>query len=331
MKILVTGGAGSIGSNLVKKLVSLNYEVFVVDNLWRGKLDYLNESNIPSINLKTNFLNLDLRDYNNCIIASEGMDLVIHLADIVAGINYVFNNEYSVYRNNTIINSNMLHASIKNNVPNYLYIGTACSYPKEKQQNINITPLFREDDVYPANPESSYGWSKLMGEYECEIAQKNNLINIGILRFHNVYGPPCEYSIEKSQVIPALCRKAANYPIEDFVVWGSGNQKRAFLYIDDAVDAIILMLEKGFNKGAIQIGPSISHSINDIAQRIINISGKNIKILNDIKRPEGDTDRAANIEKAQSILGWSAKVSLDEGLNNTYHWVQKEIGRLTII
>lgn len=325
-KILVTGGVGSIGSNLVRKLVELDQDVFVVDNLWRGKLKYLLKNNTPIINLDNKFYNLDLRDYNNCLIVSKGIDIVIHLADIVAGINYVFKNEYFLYRTNTLINSNMLAASLENKVAHYLYIGTACSYPKEKQ-NVDYTPLFKEQDVFPANPESSYGWSKLMGEYECELALKSNDINVGILRFHNVYGPPCELSIEKSQVIPALCRKAIRYPNEEFIVWGSGNQRRAFLYVDDAVNAILLMLEKGMNEGVIQIGPSKSNSISEIAKQIIKISGKDIKIRFDIAKPEGDRDRAADTSKAKSILGWEHQVDLEEGLQNTFVWALKELSQ----
>jgi len=219
----------------------------------------------------------------------------------------------------------MLNASIDNKVKNYIYVGTACSYPKEKQQIIHKTPLFREEDAFPANPESSYGWSKLMGEYECELALKSNDINVGILRFHNVYGPPCELSFEKSQVIPALCRKAIRYPNEEFIVWGSGKQRRAFLYVDDAVKGILLMLEKGMNKGVIQIGPSESNSISEIAKEIIKISGKDIKIRFDLAKPEGDRDRAADTSKAKSILGWKHKVDLEEGLQNTFVWALKEL------
>ena len=141
----------------------------------------------------------------------EGMDVVIHLADIVAGIGYVFKNQLFLYRANVVMNSNMLNAAIQNKVKKYIYVGTACSYPEEMQAELNPPP-FKEEDAYPASPESAYGWSKLMGEYECELAQKEGNIEIGILRLHNVYGPPCEMSPEKSQVIPALCRKAINYP-----------------------------------------------------------------------------------------------------------------------
>ncbi len=318
-KILITGGAGLIGSNVVKRLVSKEHELYVADNLWRGKMENLYENGHPVIDIDSRFHRVDLRNYENCVEVSKNMDFVIHLADIVAGVNFVFANELFLYRANVLINSNMLDASIINKVKKYIYVGTACSYPEEMQSELNPSP-FKEEDAYPANPESSYGWSKLMGEYECELAQKENAIETGILRLHNVFGPPCEMSPEKSQVIPALCRKAINYPKEDFIVWGSGNQRRAFLYVDDAVDAIVATLDKGMNNGVIQIGPSESYSIADIAERIVRLSGKDIDIKYDHNMPEGDKDRAADSSKAREILGWQQKVSIDKGLQCTYTW-----------
>ena len=127
-------------------------------------------------------------------------------------------------------------------------------------------------------------------------------------------------SPEKSQVIPALCRKAINHPEEEFIVWGSGIQRRAFLYVDDVVDAILALLERGMQNGVIQIGPVESHSIADIAERIVRLSGKKIDILFDKSRPEGDKDRTADSRKAQRILGWKQKVPLDLGLEHTFSW-----------
>ena len=319
VKILVTGGAGLIGSNVVKRFVNLGHEVFVADNLWRGRMENLQENGRPVIDLDSRFHQVDLREYGNCVAVSKDIDLVIHLADIVAGINFVFSNELFLYRSNIVMNSNMLDAAIKNSVKKYIYVGTACSYPKEMQSELNPPP-FKEEDAYPANPESSYGWSKLMGEFECELAQKESLIDIGILRLHNVYGPPCEMSPEKSQVIPALCRKAINFPKEDFIVWGSGDQRRAFLYVDDAVDAIVATLDKGMNNSVIQIGSGKSHSIADIAKRIVHLSGKEINIQFDTSKREGDKDRTADNTKACEILGWKQKVFLDEGLESTFAW-----------
>jgi len=324
-KILVTGGAGMIGSNLVKKLVSNGFEVFVADNLWRGKKEYLFSDNGTMVIPSKNFHQVDLRDFENCLKVTSRMDIVIHLADVVAGINYVFSNESSLYRSNILINTNTLQACVTNKVKKYIYAGTACSYPKSKQ-SITNPPPFLEEDVYPAEPESAYGWSKLMGEYEAELAHNSGLIDIEILRLHNVYGSPSELDPSMSQVIPALCRKAIEQKNLELLVWGSGKQKRAFVHVDDVVDGFVKAISKTskFN-GVIQLGPDYSTSIAEIAKRIVSLSGKKISIKFDKSKPEGDFDRMANNSKAKKILNWSPLITLDEGLKKVFSWCESKL------
>ena len=324
-KILVTGGAGMIGSNLVKRLVEKGLDVFVADNLWRGKKEYLFADETSMVVPEKNFFQVDLRDYANCLKVTKKMDIVIHLADVVAGINYVFANENSLYRSNILINTNTLNACISNKVKKYIYAGTACSYPKSKQATANPPP-FLEEDVYPAEPESAYGWSKLMGEYEAELACNSGLIDIEILRLHNVYGSPAELDPSKSQVIPALCRKSIDKSNKELLVWGSGRQKRAFVHVDDVVDGFIKAINKTSQyNGVIQLGPDYSTSIAEIAKRIVLLSGKNIDIKFDKSKPEGDFDRMANNSRAKRILNWSPKITLDEGLKKVFRWCQKKL------
>jgi nucleoside-diphosphate-sugar epimerase len=325
-KILVTGGAGMIGSNLVKQLVKDGHEVFVIDNLWRGKLEYLNDdAGTPVIPLDTHFFKLDLLQPDVAEVVMPKVEYVIHLADIVAGIDYVFNNQGGLFRQNILINSNLITTvrKYKNTVKGFIYVGTACSFPLTRQNSLKVVPL-REEELYPAMPESSYGWSKLMGQIETEYLEKETGIPTSVLMFHNVYGSPCDFG-ERSQVIPALIRKAINYPEEPFNVWGSGEQGRAFIHVDDIVNALCLALVKGLGKGTIQVGPSVCTSIKEIAETIVKISGKNIPISYDITRPEGDKARSADYSKAKAILGWEPRVSLLEGLKHEYHWIKQEI------
>ena len=162
-----------------------------------------------------------------------------------------------------------------------------------------------------------------MGIYEADLLGEESDILVLSLMFHNVYGAPCDYSEEKSQVIPSLIRKAIEYPEKDFIVWGSGKQGRAFLHIDDVVDAIILGFEKGLGKGYIQIGPDYSTTISELATHIVEISNKDIDIVFDISKPEGDKARAANYQKAKDILGWEPRVELRGGLQKTYSWIDE--------
>lgn len=323
--ILVTGGAGMIGSNLVKRLVALGYQVTVIDNLWRGKKEYLlDEQGRPVIDTEKDFHNVDLSVPGACDDLMEGVDCVYHLADVVAGVDYVFNHQGSVFRQNMLINSNVIAAARKHPIEGFIYVGTACSFPADKQTGVDAPPL-REEDKYPAHPESAYGWSKLMGEYEALLMEEETGIPVSVLVLHNVYGPPCDFSVERSQVIPSLIRKAVRYPEEPFVVWGSGSQGRAFVHVDDVVDALVTTMTKGLGHGVIQIGPDICTSIKEIAEMAVEISDKNIKIQYDTSKPEGDRGRCADYSKARRILDWEPRVALKAGLSSLYEWVESRI------
>lgn len=319
-----------IGSNLVKRLVKEGHDVSIIDNLWRGKLEYLNdESGSPVIDIDSRFFNIDLSDGHADIdkIVNDN-EYVIHLADIVAGIDYVFGNQGGLFRQNNLINTN-LFASVrragKERIKGLIYVGTACSYPLTRQNSLDVVPL-REDELFPALPESAYGWSKLMGQLEIGYLEKETGIPCCTLQFHNVYGSPCDFG-ERSQVIPALIRKAINYPNEEFIVWGSGKQGRAFLHVNDVVEALVRALDKGWGHGWIQIGPSVCTSIAEIAETVVKISGKDIKPFFDTTKPEGDKARSADYSKAKEILGWEPSVSLEEGLRQQYKWVENEIAK----
>jgi len=325
--ILVTGGAGMIGSNLVKRLVQQGHHVSVADNLWRGKTEYLLDDNgNPVIDMDRDFHNIDLSLADTLDPLLENIDYVYHLADIVAGVEYVFRNQGSVFRQNFLINSNVINSVRNHPVKGFIYVGTACSFPASLQTGVDAPPL-KEENQYPAEPESGYGWSKLMGEYEAFLMESETGIPVSVLSLHNVYGTPSDYDKLSGQVIPSLARKAVRYPDEPFVVWGTGSQGRAFVHVDDIVDALIAAREKGFGKGIIQIGPDICTSIREIAETIVEISGKNIDIQYDTSKPEGDPGRCADYSKAQRELGWQPRVKLRDGLTRLYGWISDSIAR----
>jgi len=322
-RILVTGGAGFIGSSLVKNLLIKGAVVYVIDNLWRGRIENLQFPKL-TYDLSKCFIKADLIDYNICLKYIKNVDVVYHLADVVAGVDYVFDNEPYVFRQNILINTNVIWACVVNRIPNYIYVGTACSYPKNLQNLYDISAL-KEEDTFPAEPESGYGWAKLMGEYEAELIGKNNKINIGLLRLHNVYGPGVLYDIKTSQVLPSLVRKAILFPKEDFIIWGSGNQYRDFIYVDDVINALLLLLKKGMNQGLIQIGSEKAVTIHDAAKTILKISNKDINIKYDNTKPEGDRGRIAVCDRAKKILGWKPEVDFVEGIKKMYEWIELQI------
>ena len=164
-----------------------------------------------------------------------------------------------------------------------------------------------------------------MGEYETELIENETEIPVSILRLHNVYGSPCDYDAARGQVIPSLIRKALNFPEEPYIVWGSGEQGRAFVHVDDSVEALILAMGSGLGQGVIQIGPDVCTRIREIAELIVRVSGKNIDIQYDPSKPEGDRGRAADFSKARNVLGWAPRVSLEEGINNVYQWIKADL------
>ena len=326
-RVLVTGGAGMIGSNLVKRLVSLGYSVCVVDNLWRGKREYLlDEEGGEVIDFSTDFHQLDLSVPGVADHLFADVDYVYHLADIVAGVDYVFNNEGSVFRQNLLINSNTIAAARRHQPKGFIYVGTACSFPADKQTGIDAPPL-REEQQYPASPESAYGWSKLMGEYEALLMERETGIPVSVLSLHNVYGTPGDYE-GRAQVIPSLARKAVRYPDEPFVVWGSGGQGRAFVHVQDVVDALVAALDRGFGEGVIQVGPDVCTSIREIAETLVAISGKDMQLEYDLSKPEGDRGRCADYTKARRVLDWQPRVDLNSGLAQVYHWIERQIAQV---
>ena len=325
-KVCITGGAGMIGSSLVKMLISEGHEVIVIDNLWRGKLDNLKENGQYIIDIKKDFINLDLSDSNNIDVVSSiilNVDIVIHLADIVAGIGYVFNKQYEIFKLNNAINSNLFKATIDSNIEKLIYVGTACSFPLEIQNSLESE--LKDENLFPANPESAYGWSKLIGQLELRYLSEIADFEINTLMLHNVYGSNCEFEGERTQVIPSLINRVIEAKEGSTIaVWGSGNQGRAFIFVQDVVEAITKTIFKNNLPEYMQIGPTYCTSIKELVKLILEISGKKLNIYYDISKPEGDRGRLANIDKAERYLDWIPKINLKEGLNLTYHWIQSE-------
>ena len=330
-RVLVTGGAGFVGSHLIPRLRQElpTASIKVVDNLWRGQLsNLLSEHGQQVVDFVEDLCVEDLTNPEVSLRLMTNVDLVYHLADVVAGIDFVFGHQPFVFRENILINSNVLTAARQHGVRDFIYTGTACSFPKGMQSDYNLSRI-PDDRAYPAEPESAYGWSKLMGEYELGLAQHPGEFNVGILRFHNLYGPRSNYGPNVSQVLPSLMRKAIAYPAEPFQVWGSGMQYRDFLYIDDAVEALLAMLRFGMNAGPVQVGTGEPVTIRTAAELVSALSeelmGKTLPLpVFDTSKPEGDRGRVADIARARTILRWSAKTDIADGLRTTFKWVLQD-------
>lgn len=327
MKIIVTGCAGMIGCHLMARLLESfpkeEDQIIGIDNLSRGSIKNLKEACIKN-KKKFEFIKADLSIYEESWVKNfQNVDIVIHLADIVAGIGFVFSNESFIFRTNLLINSNVSKAISEHKPKRYIYVGTACSFPKNLQLSVESRPL-KEKDQFPALPESGYGWSKLMGEIEANLLAKEGITNSVILSLHNVYGKFCDFSNRSSQVIPSLCMKAleASKNGSSLEIWGNGEQGRAFVHALDVVDAIIASFKSGANKGVIQIGPDVCTSINKLSKIIIAKLDKDIKIKYDLDKPVGDIGRCADFSKAKKLLNWRPKVNLEQGVSSLIDWLR---------
>ena len=315
MKILVTGGAGMIGSNLVKELLQQNHEVLVIDNYYRGKKENLEFEGFDF----DNFLFYDLSKgiSNELITFCRNIEVIYHLADIVAGIGYVFKNESDIFNQNVKINTTVADIINQLKIPKLIYAGTACSFPESLQSKYSGYKPLSEDQLFPASPESGYGWSKLIGQLQYKYLSDKKGVESITLMFHNVYGLPCDFSEERSQVIPSLVRKVSEaINGEELVVWGSGNQSRAFVHVSDVVKALVKTLELDFSlNDTIQIGPTESTSIKNIATKLVSLSGLNLDIKYDLTKPEGDKARCSDNVLAKELLDWEPEKKKQKGLS----------------
>jgi len=314
-RILVTGGGGLIGSHLAEFLHLQGNFVRVVDTKFDGfpQGEYYDEK-----------LRLDLRDRENCIEATEEIDQVYNLAANMGGIGFITDVAAEIMYDNTLINTYMLEASRRNRVGRYLFSSSACVYPSYRQTKPDIVGL-KEEDAYPADPDTFYGWEKLYSEKMCDAYSRDHGMDTRIARYHNVYGPGGTYKGGREKSIAAICRKVAEAQDPGAItIWGDGKQTRSYCYIDDAVKATSMLMESDYDK-PLNIGSDRLISVNEVCELIIRESGKTITREYDLSAPQGVRGRNADLTLATKILGWRPHISLEEGIGRTYTWIMSQL------
>lgn len=309
-KVLVAGAGGFIGHHLVKFI--------------KGKGSWVRGADIKNPEFEKTYVDdfrlLDLREFDNCMKACEGIDEVYQLAADMGGIGYITIKHADILRNNSLINLNMLEAARKNKVKNYLYTSSACVYPHYLQKSPEAKFL-KEENAYPADAEPGYGWEKLFAELACQYYMQDHGLRTHIVRFHSMFGPLGTYKGGKEKSPAAICRKIALAKEEDEIeVWGDGKQTRSYCYIDDCVDGIYRLMQSDFHE-PINLGQNRLVTIDDLVDIVAKIAGKKISKRHDLSKPQGVRGRNADISLAKKILDWEPKVSLEEALKKTYNWI----------
>ena len=319
-KIVVLGGGGFIGGHLGKKLKNEGHHVRICDI---KKHEYFNHEDICH-----EFIVGDLREPKVVeLVIEEGVAEVYQLAADMGGAGYIFTgeNDANVMHNSAMINLNVVNECVKKKVGKVFYSSSACMYPEHNQLDPS-NPNCVESSAYPANPDSEYGWEKLFSERLFLAYNRNYGLDVRVARFHNIFGPKGSWDNGKEKAPAAMCRKAAETPDGGTMeVWGTGQQTRSFLYIDECLEAVQRFMDNnnGF-LGPVNIGSEEMISINDFAKMVINISGKNISIKN-IEGPIGVNGRNSDNTLYKENMGWSVSKPLKYGMQKTFNWVNEQV------
>lgn len=315
-KVLVCGAGGFIGGHLVKKLKDEGYWVRGVD---------LKENEYGNMDADE-FVIGDLRDIQivkNVVTAD--LDEIYQLAADMGGAGFVFTgeNDSDIMHNSALCNLNVLEEAMNKVVPKIFYSSSACMYPEYNQMDPD-NPKCSEDSAYPAAPDSEYGWEKLFSERLYLTYARNHGIDVKVARFHNIFGPQGTWDGGREKAPAAICRKVAMANEGDHVeVWGTGEQTRSFLIVDECVEGVRKLMDSDFS-GPVNIGSEEMISIQNFTKMVIEISGKNLSIKN-IEGPTGVAGRNSDNALIYDKLGWAPSQPLRKGVEITYEWISKQI------
>lgn len=314
-RVAVTGAAGFIGGHLVKYLRAKGYWVRGID---------IRSPEFWSIADADEFCLCDLRDWPEALKAFEGIEEVYGLAADMGGIGFITHDKASIVRNNTLINLHSIDAARLNRVKRYLFTSSACAYPIYRQTQPDA-PALKEEEVWPAQPEKGYGEEKLFMERICEYYWEDYGLETRIVRFHNTFGPYGTWEGGREKSPAALCRKVAEAKDGDTIeIWGDGKQTRSYNYIDDCVEGVYRLMRSDY-RDPLNLGSDRMVSIDELADIIVAISGKQIHKSYNLDAPQGVRGRNSDNTRSAEVLKWEPKVRLEDGLSRTYEWIAKQV------
>jgi len=312
--VLVTGAGGFIGGNLVASLRAQGYmRIRAVDikplHHWYQRFGDVEN------------LSLDLNDKQNCETSAKGARDIYNLAANMGGMGFIEKNK-ALCMLSVLINTHMLQAALKYGVARCFYSSSACVYNGDKQTSFEA-PLLKEADAYPALAEDGYGWEKLFSERMCRHFREDFGLYTRVARFHNVYGPWGTWFGGREKAPAAICRKVIEAKLSkkhDIEIWGTGNQTRSFMYIDDCLVGIQKIMNSEILE-PINLGSSEAVSINRLADLVEGIAGIHLERKYDLNAPLGVNGRNSDNTLIKKYLNWEPTIHLQAGLEKTYAWI----------
>jgi|TARA_B110000438_G_scaffold299820_1_gene350770 GDP-L-fucose synthase len=302
-RIWVSGHLGMVGSALTRRLERENCEILTAA---RNQLDLCNQNAV------------------NTWVSRISPDAIILAAATVGGIDANRSRPADFIYNNTIIETNVIHAAWKNNVEKLMFLGSSCIYPKFAPQ-----PM-REEDLMggPLEPTNQwYAIAKITGIMMCQAFRKQHNCDFISAQPTNLYGIGDNFDLQSSHVLPALMAKAHQAKVDglkSIKVWGTGSPKREFLFVDDLADALIHLMRVYSDEIQINVGTGTDISIRETAELMCKVVGFNGEIEFDKSMPDGSPRKLLNVDRLTE-LGWTAETSLEKGLQKTYNWFLKNL------
>ncbi len=320
-RILVCGAGGFIGNHMVGRLKREGAWVRGVDL----KFPEFGETQADD------FILGDLRDPLVCRQAVDRrFDEVFQFAADMGGAGFVFTgeNDAEIMHNSAMINLNMLDACLRRNVRRIFYSSSACVYPEHNQMDPD-NPNCAEDSVYPANPDSDYGWEKLFSERLYFAYCRNHGMEVRVARYHNIFGPLGTWDGGREKAPAAMCRKVAL--AEDggeMEIWGDGKQTRSFLYIDECLEGTLRLMRSDWT-GPVNIGSDEMVTIDGLADMAMKAAGKKLAKKH-IPGPLGVRGRNSDNRLIEKRLGWRPRQPLQKGMDSTYLWIEEQISQQAV-
>ncbi len=317
--IVITGAGGFIGGALARYFHDQGFtNIRAIDK----KPLYEWYQRVPGVES----LCLDVSYRDNCARAVEGAREVYNLAADMGGMGFIENFRVECLRS-ILINTHMIEAAYQAGVERYFFSSSACAYNTELQQDPNVRAL-KESDAYPAMAERGYGWEKLMSEMFCQEYTAERGMKTAIARFHNVYGPYGTWDGGREKAPAALSRKvieakdSGNHVID---IWGNGSQTRSFMYIDDCVKGIDMIMHcEDLNATPVNLGSSELLSINDLVSHVEKVGDVTLERVYDLDAPQGVAGRNSDNTFIKQMLDWEPNTPFDEGIARTYAWIEQQ-------